>query len=257
MNTFTIFHTIWSNPDTTIYRLVKYLLKMCDASSTTWTNHLNLLAQKYELPCLLRLMEEQTVWSSASWKSLVETKVTIYHEKMLRYSALKNSKMQYLNVQLSGLTGQPHPALRNILTTQDVKKLRLHLKFLTGDYLHAERLALDQPHLSPACKLCSAAVESTEHVLTNCIATAECRRRILPELLQTTVAAVQPMSHVITNPTSPNLTQFLLDCTSINLDQSLRVPAHNPKVSDIFKVTRDWCFAVNNERLRLLKQIKL
>ena len=131
MNTFTIFHIIWSNPDTTIHRLVKYLLKMCDSSSTTWTSHINILAQKYELPCLLRLMEDQTAWSKASWKSMVETKVTIYHEKMLRISALKNSKMQYLNVRLSGLTCQPHPALRNILTTQDVKKLRLHLKFLT------------------------------------------------------------------------------------------------------------------------------
>ena len=39
--------------------------------------------------------------------------------------------MKYLNVQLSGLTGAPHPALRNISTTQDVKKLRHHLKFLT------------------------------------------------------------------------------------------------------------------------------
>ena len=196
------------------------------------------------LPCLLRLMEDQTAWSKASWKSMVETKVTIYHEKMLRISALKNSKMQYLNVRLSGLTCQPHPALRNILTTQDVKKLRLHLKFLTGDYLNAERLALDQPHLSLACKLCSAPVESTEHVLTNCSATSECRCQILPELLNI-FAAVQPMSQVINNPTTPNLAQFLLDCTSINLDSSLLVPAHNPKVSDIFKVTRDWCFAAN------------
>ena len=53
--------------------------------------------------------------------------------------------MTYLNVQLHGLSGHPHPVLDNIYTTQDVKKLQLHLKFLAGDYLTNDRLALDQP----------------------------------------------------------------------------------------------------------------
>ena len=62
--------------------------------------------------------------------------------------------MTYLNVQLHGLSGRPHPALQHVYNTQDVKKLRLHLKFLTGDYLKKDKLALDQPDKSPACSLC-------------------------------------------------------------------------------------------------------
>ena len=162
--------------------------------------------------------------------------------------------MQYLNVQLSGLSGRPHIALQGILTTQDTKKLRLHLKFLVGDYYHAERLALDQPHLSPACKLCLAPVESTEHVFGACTATAECRRNILQELLNT-VAAVQPMSWILKKPTTAQLVQFILDCTSINLEEHYRVPAHNPGVQDIFKISRDWCFLISNERLRQMKKL--
>ena len=98
--------------------------------------------------------------------------------------------MNYLNVKLSGLTGAPHPALHNIYTTQDVKKLRLHLKFLTGDILTNERLSIDQPTLSPACYLCDAPVESIEHVLVVCRATSEVRNRLIKELMNV-VASVQ------------------------------------------------------------------
>ena len=143
IETLTIFHTIWSNPNTTIHKMVKYILMMSSPESTTWCNHINILAQKYHLPCLLHLMETEAPWSKTSWKVLVKTKITAFYEKELRNISLTNSKMQYLNVQLSGLSGRPHIALQGILTTQDTKKLRLHLKFLVGDYYHAERLALD------------------------------------------------------------------------------------------------------------------
>lgn len=158
-----------------------------------------------------------------------------FFEKSLREASQSNSKMQYLNVKLLGLSGRPHPALQGIFTTQDVIKLRIHIKFLVGDYFHAQRLALDQPHLSPACKLCSAPVETSEHVLVTCSATAECRRRILPDLLN----AVQPTSHILGSPTKGQLIQFILDCTSMNLDNNLRISTHNPRMTEIFRISRD------------------
>ena len=109
--------------------------------------------------------------------------MTVLHENELRKKSLTNSKMKYLNVQLSGLNGRAHPSLLHINTTQDARKLRPHLKFLAGDFLSGERLALDQPNLSPACKLCCAPIESSEHILTACRATADIRQRIFPELL--------------------------------------------------------------------------
>ena len=226
---------------------------MSNSNSTTWSNHIQLLCQKYGLPGPLSLMEKGTAWTKSSWKCLVKTKVTVFYENELRKQSLSNSKMNLLNTQLSGLSGRPHPALRNIRTTQDAKKLRHHLKFLTGDYITAERLALNQPNLDPACKLCQATVESTEHVLVACRATAEIRQRILPDLLNT-VALVQPNSSILQNPSPTELTQFILDCTSFNLSDSARIPAHNPGISGIFEVSRDWCFAMSNERARLLRR---
>ena len=181
--------------------------------------------------------------------------MTIWYEKELRRLSLSNSKMQYLNVQLAGLSGAPHPCLHNIITTQDVKRLRLHLKFLSGDFLTNERLNLDQPNISPACKLCHAPVESSAHVLVVCRATQEVRSRLMPDLMNT-VAQVQPTCELLQfQPSAPILTQFLLDCTSLNLPDSFRVPAHNPDISAIYIVSRDWTFAISSERLlKLLKK---
>ena len=174
----------------------------------------------------------------------------------MREKAETNSKMKYLNVRVSGLSGRPHPVLDNISTTQDSKKLRLHLKFLTCDYLTNERLSKDRPHLSAACDLCLDPNDSIEHVLTRCRATASVRDRLYPELVNT-VAKVQPLCSILYQPLPSHvLTQFILDCTSLNLPNSARIPAHNPLVSLICKVSRDWCYAVSNERSRLLKQLR-
>ena len=254
ISTLRTFHTILSNPQTTVHKIIKYILRMCEQNSTTWANHIRILSERYGLPCPLLLMEKKTVCTKESWKLLIKTRITAFFEKSLREASQSNSKMQYLNVKLLGLSGRPHPALQGIFTTQDVIKLRIHIKFLVGDYFHAQRLALDQPHLSPACKLCSAPVETSEHVLVTCSATAECRRRILPDLLNA-VAAIQPTSHILGSPTKGQLVQFILDCTSMNLDNNLRIPTHNPRVTEMFHISRDWCFSISKERTRQLSKL--
>ena len=143
----------------------------------------------------------------------------------------------------------------NICTVMDVKKLRVHLNFLTCDFMTNERLSLDRPNVSPACDLCQDPTESIEHVLTSCRATSEVRSRLYPELVNA-VVQVHPMSAILLyHPPPCILTQFILDCTSLNLPDSVRVPSHNPEISKICKVSRDWCYAVSSERSRLLKTL--
>ena len=243
MDVMSLFYNMWANPETTAFKLVKYIMKMADARSTTWAAHVRLLCLQYRLPDPLLLLNEPA-WPKARWSTLVKTKIIIYSEHKLRERAEGNTKMHYLNVKLAGLSGSPHVALLNINTTQD------GLKFLTGDYITAERISADQG-TSPKCKLCEAPVESTEHVLTACLGTADTRRRLLPDLLNV-VSQVQPSSAIL-NAQDHYLTQFLLDCTSLNLPCSHRVPTHNPRVSEIFRISKDWCYAIGRQRLKLLK----
>ena len=197
IRTFGIFHNIWSNPSCTIHTMLLYILKMCSNSSTTWANHIQLLSIKYGLPPPLSLLQTPA-WPKIQWDTLVKTRITTWHEQRLRSMSENNSKMAFLNVQLYGLTGRAHPALQNILTTQDAKKLRLHLKFLTCDLITNERLSRDNPTISPACPLCNDSLDSTTHVLTSCQALSEVRARIFPELMNT-VAQVQPMSGILSH----------------------------------------------------------
>ena len=255
IGTLTLFHNLWCNPHTTVHAIVRYVLRMCELSSLTWSNHIQLLCLKYNLPSPLGLLENSTPWSKDKWKCLVKTTITVYHERKLREMSSLNSKMKYLNVQLCGLSGCPHPALMNITTTQDVKKLRHHIKLLTGDLLTADRRAIDQPGLNPSCPLCSAPRETIEHVLVACKGTAEPRQRIYPELVNT-VAQVQPTCKILHTHNDTILTQFILDCTSPNLPDHYRVPSHNPRVSEIFKISRDWSYAICIMRARLFNQKK-
>ena len=121
----------------TVYNMVAYILKMCEMNSTTWSNHVQLLCIKYNLPSPLSLLQDRfkTV-SKLDWNTLFRTRVTVWHEWQLRELSVINSKMKYFNV----LSGRLHVVLPNIFTTQDVKKLRLLLKFLTCDFLCNETL---------------------------------------------------------------------------------------------------------------------
>ena len=140
-----LFWNIWSNPQTKAFEVLKYLLKMADSNSLTLSAHVRLLFQLYNLPDPLILLDSSP-WPKERWKQHTKAAVISHHENALRKKAAVNFKLQYLNVQVSGLSGRPHPMLAWVLTTQDVAIVDPHLKMLAGDYLcyaylaHAQHL---------------------------------------------------------------------------------------------------------------------
>ena len=250
-----LFHNIWVNPQSRIYQITQYVLKMSDLTSTTWANHVRLLCMQYAIPDPLTLLQ-QVPPTKSEWKALTRTKITVYAEKKWRNLASNNSKMEFLNVQLSGLSGKPHPVLTSVCTTRDVTKLRIHLKFLTGDYPSNSRLAKDRGTNDPHCRLCASPLEDIQHILTECRATAEPRQRLLPDLFNT-LHSISPDSKILDVSTLTNsvLTQFILDCGSPNLTNGYRLNYSQPGIEEIFRISRDWCFTINNARLLLLKTL--
>jgi hypothetical protein len=113
-----------------------------------------------------------------------------------------------------------------VYDTREVIKMRLHLKFLTGDYLSFKRLAEDNGKKDTHCRICPAELEDIEHILVECRGTAEVR----------------------------DLTQFILDCGSFNLINKYRLSYENPRICEIYRVARNWCFGIHMERNRILKQ---
>ena len=96
-DTFSLFYAIWTNPQTKIFQLTKFLLSTCNDNSRTWAVHVRHLAKMYGLPDPL-VMLNGTPPSKDSWKGDINTLITAYHEKQLRDAAATNSKMTWLNV---------------------------------------------------------------------------------------------------------------------------------------------------------------
>ena len=255
-----VFYNIWANSNTKVFEVVKYLLAMSDKNSLTWSAHVRTLFQLYKLPDPLLLLD-QTPWPKEHWKSVTNTAVISHHEKVLRTKALQNLKLKYLNVQATGLSGRQHPILSWILTTQDVVMVRPHLKMLAGDYQCYANLAADRGS-DPSCRLCqslslpAAPAEDMVHVLTRCRATADTRSKYLPEVLNS-VSLYFPNSKLLCNATHDVLTQFILDCSSLNLPSDIRIPNNHPGFTQITRQCSLMIYGIHRTRTKQLKVLGL
>ena len=193
---------------------------MTDNTSVTWAAHVRILCETYHIPDPLAFLQGALL-SKETWKTMVQTKITVHQETNMRRKALSNWKLNFLNIQLSGLTGRIHPILFGIKTTQDAKHARPHIKMLAGDYMCFNTLALERGS-DPQCKLClpgsdmPAPSEDIIHILTSCRGTADVRSRILPELLNV-VDKFFPTCTILDTRDEHTLTQSILDCSSPNL----------------------------------------
>ena len=247
---FSTLYNIWLNPQTKIYSLVKYLIENSPNNSRTWSQHVKHLAQMYGIE---DIDMKSTPPPKTKYKSSILVKITQFWETKLRKDAQNNSKMKYLNVNLTGLSGRCHPALHEITTTQQVSKMRPHLRMLCNDYYTYEQKAKYQGG-SPACKLCtSKEPESIEHILTICQNYSDIRGRVILEMknLLMDVDYIQTWEPIFSE--NQNLTQFILDCTSFNLP--IRINYSDQIASKIFKLSRGLCFFIHKTRLYMLKEL--
>ena len=261
LDVLTLFWSIWANPQTKIHDIVKYLLTTSDSSSLTWSAHLRLLFQMYSLPDPLTLLSSP-LWSKEKWKMLIKTKITSYHEAALRYQAARNSKLAFLNVQVQGLTGRPHPILKYVLTTQEALRSRPHVRMLAGDYPCFSYLGSDR-HQDASCRLClalsphqPAPEEDMVHLLTRCRRTAAARTRIMPDLMNL-ISQHFPSNDILVHPNHTHLTQLILDPTSLNLPMNIRISPDHPALPAVLTMCRNLCFFIDKARtqqLRLLKE---
>ena len=187
---------------------------------------------------------------------MVLTKITSYYEKSLRLMSSENSRMKYLNVSLSGLRGCHHPALSGIYTTKEVQKSRIHLKMMAGDFLTYE-IKSKQSGGGPHCRCCQAPSpppEDLPHILTSCDAYSDIRTRFIT---QYEILCTQAKSDIILSKICDNsevFCQFVLDPGSFNLKN--RIHTDDPTLDQFFKLSRDYCYAVNAARKKILRGLQ-
>ena len=252
---FSLFFSIWINPQTKIHKIVCYLLENSPKDSHTWSRHLRNLAQKYDIedPAITI---KKTPPSHKEYSQYILTKITVYHEKELRAASQNNSKMVYLNVNVKGLSGRPHKALQGVTTVQGVQKMRSHLKMLCSDTYTYEIKALYQGG-SPLCRLCtgypngSTENENITHIVTQCDAYSDLRSRILHQMELICASAKTKINFKQILANNKELCQFILDCTSLNL--STRISEEDDICPRLFALSRDLCFGISKLRSQKLK----
>ena len=178
---------------------------------------------------------------------MISSQITRFHEHELRKLAEENSRMKYMHVGLLGLSGQHHPIISGAQTTDEVNKMRPHLKMISGDYL-TYFVKSQQSGGSPHCRLCGAPSETVSHVTVTCPALSDTRVRILTQLSSLTSLADTYRDN------EELFSQFLIDPASFNLPS--RVNISDPQLPAIYKICRDLCFSLDKERLEKLKSIQ-
>ena len=250
---FSLFFGVWCNPDTKIHQIVKYLLSTSSENSRTWAINMRHITQMYGLEDPLLCLEREAPKKS-DYKETVMSKITAFHEHELRTKAKTNEYMKYLNVNLSGLRGKHHPCLSGIITTEEVKKMRPHVKLLAGDYLTYQKKYDQTNQGSPLCRLCHLEGETICHILAICPAYQIKREKMLEDIRLLCSSSVNFKLEYILDENNPEtLTQFILDPTSFNLKK--RVQISDPMAQDLFKISRDICNHIHIERMKLLKDL--
>ena len=155
-----------------------------------------------------------------------------------------------------GPEGRLHPAITRITTTHEVKKMRPHVKMLCGNYLTFEIKSV-QSGGSADCRICSQLeetpqTESLEHLISRCVQFDDIRTQIKEKMM--TVCRESKISIDIYNLSDQDFTQFALDPSSMNL--KCRVAINHPALSDLFQHSRDFCYAIDQKRTRILSKIQ-
>ena len=239
--------------------LQKYLQES-NENSRTWSMYVRHLSQLYGIPDPLDLMEGVPM-SKSSFKEMVKTKITVFHENELRTQASTNSKMRYMNIGAKGLNGRHHPVLSEAVTTSEVKALRPVVKMLLSDYQTFESKDA-QSGGGSHCRLCPAPAdqssppnENIEHVLTKCVATADIRQMKLEELVAITTVAKTEINLVKLLNCTRTLTQYILDCTSHNLENDVRISINDPTLNNIIVTARHMVNAIHCTRIKLIRDM--
>ena len=132
------------------------------------------------------------------------------------------------------------------MTTHEVAIVPPHLIMLTGDYPLYASLS-HSCSCEPYCRICPNCsnsdtfqpIEDIIHVLTSCRATRNTRSRVFPDLLNT-VADHFPTNNLLAKLSLVTTTQFIIDCSSLNLNNDIRnSPAHPPFILTTKQCIRD------------------
>ena len=78
------------------------------------------------------------------------------------------------------------------------------------------------------------------------------RERIIPEYSEVLTSSESHLSMEEVLESNENLCQFILDASSTNLRN--RINVNDPVLHTLFRISRNYCYAINCERTRIISK---
>ena len=106
---------------------------------------------------------------------------------------------------------------------------------------------------SPYCRCCSTTFRNEDifHIVIICEAYADIRKKLIPGYQDLCSKTKIPINFEAISSNEDTLCQFILDPSSFNL--KFRVNLTDPTLCRFFKLSRDYCNAINKRRIEIIR----
>ena len=151
----------------------------------------------------------------------------------------------------------PHPLWTSCGENSfEISKAIIQAKFLSGRYRTDSLLCHFGKNDTPVCSLCQESVEgSVEHLLVLCDKLKQCREnqfKMLDERKDISDVSRKLIYDSFKKSVS-NFVQVLVDCSSLpTIINATQGNGNSHILTEIFKISRTWCFNIHMHRMKLL-----
>ena len=249
-----IFGMITRLPENVLFKLATRILYSEPDNTKSWFIAIRQLCSMYNLPSPLQLLAKPL--TKASFKSQITQKVLDHWQVCLMKDASPMTSLIFFNPNFMSLSS-PHPLWTTCSSNPfETNKALIQAALVSGRY-RTDYLSRHWNQLNPHgfCILCPGMFQfgTVQHLLLHCEALAEKRAKII-EMWSDQAKEDDHLHHLLKEllKSRPELlTQFLLDPSVVpevvTLCQQKLV-----NISDLFYLTRTWCYGLHRRRLQLL-----
>ena len=236
----------------------RYSLACSKPSSKSWFLELQDIFLQYSLPHPITYLNNPP--TKSSFKSKVKAAVVDHWEQKLRAEAAILPSLKYFFPNFMSLS-TTHPIFSTCGTSPyQVSKAAVQARFLSGRArVEALTKNWDMSNKEGICPLCSdvePVLGTLEHILLSggCPALVEARLTMLSFFQAYMVSRpyLLPLMQACWETKESLTMQLLLDCSVIPLIIRTNQESSEPILSDIFYMTRTFCFKIYTTRRRLL-----
>ena len=222
----------------TEWRLAERQLSTKTDKSNSWYIAIKKIFVKYGLSDPFDMLFKPI--AKLTWKRIVNQHVDQYWEDKIKFESTLYPSLRFLSTS-TYTCGRRHPLLQDVRNQQEIPRVRLKLKLVTGTYiLQVNRSSFNQNRIDPTCLLCGNGDENMEHFILECSALSDIRMPILKEI-RDICDSLHPISD------NNMLMQIILDSQPI-----LNYNRRSEKEAMLEYQCRRLCFSLHCERYKKL-----